>query len=174
MEGNALKRDPRCASVLQDSRGLAASMVSAVGIVSRASGGRIKCNNSAIIVKTTVLYSCWLKIKGAFAALLSGYLIILWFSRIFFFFLYWILTKQDENLIWYQMSECLWWIISLNISSEVQYLSIASQLECSCGALTEFLSLAFTFVRGNSESKQVGRGEECRKWTTVFVHGIFF
>lgn len=24
-----------------------------------------------------------------------------------------------------------------------------------CGALSEFLSLAFTFVRGNSESKQV-------------------
>lgn len=42
MEGGALKEDPRCASVLQGSRGLAASTVSAGGILSRAAAVGIK------------------------------------------------------------------------------------------------------------------------------------
>lgn len=95
--------------------------------------------------------------KDVFAALLSGYLIILWLSRIFsLFFWYSILTKQDENLIWLISDERVS-VVDNSMEYQqwcpVEYLCIASQLQCSCGALTKFLSLAFTFVRGNSESK---------------------
>lgn len=37
----------------------------------------------------------------------------------------------------------------------VEYLSIASELARSCGALGKFLSIAFTLVKVNFESKQV-------------------
>lgn len=39
----------------------------------------------------------------------------------------------------------------------VEYLSTVSELARSCGTLAKFLSIAFTLVRVNSESKQVGQ-----------------